>query len=332
MTTTSKKTTNKALAVEPSGGGETLLDNIISLKIADIVNITPVERTKNIIYLCKVKDGKTTEKYIKITNKADLTTYTDDAGAGVLFDNGMNAIYLAFADNAPDYGELSKYAYTLIIGSGVDATSIDFTSFSGVVVYSTPAVTEEFNTIAITPKRAVVISKDDEYLACAIFASFVSLNNFNDMQYKEFPNYTPVVTNIGDVNNARDNGYTFISQDATTIKIPSLMYFRAGNLPIASIYITENLKQDIQIACYDAIANNNLDYNDVDIATLITVGEKVIANYVNFKLIQGAEFNIPPKEEQKEQDIIVGMLSNVKTNVVLNASIWRLTGDIKTSY
>lgn len=322
-----------------ANNGKTLLDDIINFQIASTTNITPVERTKNIIYLCKLKDGaKAPNGYIEVFNANDIATYTDDKQAITLFNYGMNKIILAFMGSAAlSFAEITKYAYTLIISSELNAenappANLNTQGFDGVVVYSCSQMSANYDALVQSPKTCVVLSSSNEALACAIFANFVSQNNLTDMQYKEYPNFTPVLSSIGNIDEARNKGYTFIAKDKTTVEVASLMYFRAGNLPIASIYITENLKQDIQIACFDMIANNNLTYNNIEIGVLMTAGEQVIERYKTFGLIRGANFTIPSKESQENKDVIAGMLSNVTTKVELNSSIWRLKGTIETSY
>lgn len=309
----------------------TALDDAINLSVVPDTAIAPIDRVKNVIYFCNPKSG-VTDPFVIIDNPDDIAAKTDDLGAQVLFDNGLNRIILALAGNNVDWVVLSQYAYTVIVSNALVDQTPDFSGFDGYKVYQVGTDTTANATLAAGEKNIVILTATAEFLSCALMARFVTQNIFTDMQYADFTGYPVATASIGQVDDYRTKGYTFLFKDATTVTSPKLWNFKGGLLPVADGYIVEQLRQDIQTTLFEYIANNQPRYLNSAINTMVTLGEKIILQYKNLFLIESGTFTIAPREDQIPSNIPVGLVQFAVVDLSLSGSIWRLEGTIQTNY
>lgn len=325
---------------------QTLLDIIIDLKAQDITFTQPIKRTKNVVYGAVRKIGATTPLFQHITDKSKLADHLDPdevPRAEAFFDAGLTSIYLLLKDNAnndfiaTDVEKASKVAYTLVLAIDVAGTlPAEVAKFDGVKVYIKSDATDADNIALAKTSNTCVVIHDTSGITITpfphyLFGKFLGKNSWDNMQYESFA-YDPKLTTIGELKAARDNQFTFIGQDETTITSPVLLYFRAGGVSIADIYIAEDLRQEIQTNSYNYIKNAKPKYLDSEISSLISVGNNVIDKYIRSGLLQDATYTIPAKNLQKNADVVAGKLANVALTATLAGAVWWLEGTVTHKY
>lgn len=309
-----------------------------------IVNFTPIEpvnfgsptRLHNLAYFCTPLES-VTDEYVLITSATEVDTYTSDTRIKDAFTNGLNQVYLAFDGNITDYTELSNLAYTLVCSPETDTVSADFSTFEGIKVYTQenpesltlPTEDNVPEKLAAIFKNCVFYAKEVETLAIQVLSNMISESdnpNWNSLQLRQYGS-TTALCNGDDVLKVREKQLSSTASD-NDVPIATLIYLRAGGYNLADYYIVENLRQDIQTATMNYIANTDPRYDNKAIGQIIAVGQSVINNYIDRGLIEEATYTIPPRQEQTAQDIISGLLNYAELTITISGAIWAVKGTV----
>ena len=308
----------------------TILDFIIDLKPKETIAINPLDRIFNVVYYCTRKVGAPEVAYVEITDKADIATYTDNTAPEELFNEGMYKIYLAFDTyiTATEALELNQLAYTIIVESGL--TYVE--PFDGVISTIIDVTDLTSDALAMAKHQNVfkVVNLNDntKKIPCSVFGRLFARRSFvGSMQYSQYPAYNnEAKETINSYRILRDKQYSFVGKDATTVIIASLLYLRAGGINLVDIYIREQLRQDIQTNMYLYIGNKESAYSNQEIGALVSIGDRILKRYINDGRINTGSVAIPPREQQTNEDIIIGKVNNLDITAVDAGAIWWLSG------
>ena len=328
---------------------KTILDIVIDLEASASSSIAPVERTKNITYGSVFKVGYVGDLFVEVTSKIALALALENENlvyAEELFDAGMNKIFLILRPDvstefvSADVDEAVKVSYHILLASDLVIGATELSVFDGIKYHIKNIVDGTTETLALTSNTSVILTqiKGDlggdvgEAFASTLVANFVSANVLTSLQLNTFGQYTPLLTDIGAIEDARNKHFTFLGSDDSTVVVPTLMYFRAGGITIADPVIAENLRQDIQTDAFNYIANNNPRYLNSQIGVLVQRGQDIINLFVGRGLILSGSYSIPARSEQLANDILIGKLANVEVVNNLASAIWFITGTMQNNF
>lgn len=299
---------------------------IVDFKELQTTDIGISDAIGSLAYVCNFKDGVVSE-VVKVVNASDIVNYTDDTYIASAF-NYLTSVYLVPADYDLATFGLAK---TLVIGDGVDeATLVNVNDFDGVVQYTRnfSSLDPEDTTLAKTGNNTVYIH-DSVALGIEMISRFLEYYQatglFINMQLKSVTNHAITIPTSNDVVSCRDNQFSFIYGDVNFET--SIYYFRCGGKTIADFYISELLKNTIQVELAKYISINSPAYSNAEFSNMVSlVNNKVIKSFINNGQIVDAKFSIPPVSEQTAENRISGEIKGLDLTRVEASAIWFAQG------
>lgn len=300
---------------------------------------TPTQ-LRNLAYLCSPLSS-VTEEYVLVTSADDVALYTDDVRIKVAFTQGLNQVYLVFSGNITDFTIINSFAYTLLISPDVNIVpNTASETFDGIIMITQneptsltlPTDTNIPEQIVSTFKIGGFYAPVAENLGVRVLANMISpeLNaDWKSLQLKTYEGTTASVDNGDDVIRMREKQFSGTAQDID-VTLPTLVYLRAGGHNLADYYIVENLRQDIQSAMINYLANLEPRYLNSSIGNMMVKGNAIISDYVARGLIESGEYLLPPKQSQSSTDIINGMVNNATLTITIGGAIWSIKGTVTT--
>lgn len=324
---------------------ENALSKVIDFTPIVPVVTTPTKRTRQITFFCQpLEDLELDNKYVLVTSKEDLATYTTDNRAGAFFDNGHNQIYLLFPEfTEEDIKYVSARTFSLVVSAdaGDDASVSDFSSFNGLKYYT------EDNSIILTTET--IASELSNTFGTSVwyagessnlkerFSGWLTSESLNSTwrsgQYKQFSGEPVIIKNNTEVDQAREQQFSFCYADGLEISVPAIFYARAGGINLADYYIVEDIINNIQLNSYLYIANNDPTYINLNLGVLVSIGESVLNQYGNANLIvrEGSSYTIPARESQTVIDVTNGLVNGISLIIESGSAIWYLKGTVQAT-
>lgn len=281
------------------------MDNILDYVFKVNINeVSPNLNTSALKKVCVVTEPKTgvDNTFIEITDKTDISDYTDNDKIGELFDGGLSSIYLCVCDTDDIDDELSGLLspninkfFTILIEQAQTTKYNDIVNiarlagFNGVFgksfVYNAGS-TSAAKTFA-ADKNCCAFCESSGRNMYFVFGKFLSQTGWLNKQYIQCPANDNIKL-TGEMTSLFDDRISFVGTSENYGN--ELLFFVCGGRAIVAPYILENLKLDLQSAGHRFIQINNPQFNIINAKLLEGVCQKVLQeNYIDKNFINDGQ-------------------------------------------
>jgi hypothetical protein len=280
-----------------------LLDYVFKVNLQEALPIANKNYLRQVAVIVKPKSA-VENGYHSITNKSDITTYTDNVDVVQLFNAGLNKVNLAIWDGE-DISDLATILsankndfFTVLISqdyldsdiANIYEAILSTAGFKG-IIGKTFYDTTSAHTYAIKSNFCAFygISANTSKNMMYAFGKILSSSSWKSKQYIECP-YNDGIVDLGTAESMFENMISFVLSSETYNN--RLAFFVAGSQAIIAPYILEELKIDMQAKALNYITLNNPQYTVTESVLLQGEVQKVIDEYISNKLLESGTVKI----------------------------------------